>query len=73
MSKKNQNHENKNINKVEEPIAEYNVEKNSVQEEELHPLLIKVLEKSIQDAKEDKGISNEEMQKRIKLKYPFLK
>ncbi|MFY7743173.1 MAG: hypothetical protein ACOVQR_11020 [Flavobacterium sp.] len=74
MSKKsNPSHENKHINKVEEPITDYNVEKNAVQEEELHPILIKLLEKSIQDSKEGKGISHEEMQKRIKLKYPFLK
>ncbi|HRE76907.1 MAG TPA: hypothetical protein PLL09_03690 [Flavobacterium sp.] len=71
--KSNPSNENKHINKVEEPIIEYNVEKNVVQEEELHPILIKLLEKSIQDSKEGKGISHEEMQKRIKLKYPFLK
>ncbi len=73
MSKKNPSHEKKHINKVEEPTTDYNVEKNAVQEEELHPVLVKLLEKSIQDSKEGKGISHEEMQKRIKLKYPFLK
>lgn len=73
MSKKNPSHEKKDINKVEEPITEYNVEKNALQEEELHPILVKLLEISIQDSKEGKGISHEEMQKRIKLKYPFLK
>jgi len=41
--------------------------------EETHPLLVKVLEKSVQDAKEGKGISHTEMIKRIKQKYPFLK
>jgi hypothetical protein len=71
--KSNPSHEEKHINKVEEPITDYNVEKNAVHEEELHPILIKLLEKSIQDSKEGKGISHEEMQKRIKLKYPFLK
>jgi len=73
MSKKNPSHVKKDINKVEEPITEYNVEKNTFQEEELHPVLVKLLEKSIQDSKEGKGISHDEMQKRIKLKYPFLK
>lgn len=73
MNKKNPSHEKKDINKVEEPITDYNVEKNAVQEEELHPVLVKLIEKSIQDSKEGKGISHEEMQKRIKLKYPFLK
>jgi hypothetical protein len=73
MSKKNQNHENKNINKVEEPIAEYNVEKNCVNEKELHPVLVKLLEKSIQEANEGKLIPHEEAMRRIKERYPFLK
>lgn len=73
MSKKNQNHENKNINKVEEPIAEYNVKKNSVKEEELYPVLVKLLEKSIQEANEGKLIPHEEAMRRIKERYPFLK
>jgi len=73
MSKKNPSHEEKDINKVEEPIVQYDLTKNADHEEELHPILIQLLEKSIQDSKEDKGISHEEMQKRIKLKYPFLK
>ncbi|WP_299519526.1 hypothetical protein, partial [uncultured Flavobacterium sp.] len=73
MSKKNPSHEKKDMNKVEEPITDYNLDTKVVQEEELHPILIKLLEKSIQDSKEGKGISHEEMQKRIKLKYPFLK
>ena len=41
--------------------------------EELHPDLVKLIEKSKQDAIDGKGISHEEMKKRIKLKYPFLK
>ncbi len=71
MSKKNKNHENKNINKVEEPIAEYNVDKNAVQEEELHPVLVKLLEKSIKNHKEGNVISHEEALRRIKERYPF--
>jgi hypothetical protein len=73
MSKKNQNHENKNINKVEEPITEYNVEKDIVQEEELHPVLVKLLEKSIKNHNEGNVISHEEAMRRIKERYPFLK
>lgn len=45
MSKKNPSHENKQINKVEEPTTDYNVEKNAVQEEELHPVLVKLFGK----------------------------
>ncbi len=73
MIKKNLDHENKNINKVEEPIVEYKVEKNTFQEEELHPVLVKLLEKSIQEANEGKLIPHEEAMRRIKERYPFLK
>jgi hypothetical protein len=73
MSKKNPSHENKQINKVEEPITEYNVEKNVDQEEELHPVLVKLLEKSIKNHEEGNVISNEEAMRRIKERYPFLK
>ena len=73
MSKKNPSHEKKDINKVEEPITEYNVEKNAFQEEELHPVLVKLLEKSIKNHKEGNVISHEEAMRRIKERYPFLK
>jgi hypothetical protein len=73
MSKKNPSHENKQINKVEEPITEYNVEKNVDQEEELHPVLVKLLEKSIKNHEEGNVISHEEAMRRIKERYPFLK
>jgi hypothetical protein len=73
MSKKNLDHENKNINKVEEPIVEYNVEKNAVQKEELHPVLVKLLEKSIKNHEEGNVISHDDAMRRIKERYPFLK
>lgn len=73
MSKKNPSHENKQINKVEELITEYNVEKNVDQEEELHPVLVKLLEKSIKNHEEGNVISHEEAMRRIKERYPFLK
>ena len=73
MSKKNQSHEKKDINKVEEPITDYKVEKNAFQEEELHPVLVKLLEKSIKKHKEGNVISHEEAMRRIKERYPFLK
>ena len=73
MSKKNQSHEKKDINKVEEPITDYKVEKNAFQEEELHPVLVKLLEKSIKNHKEGNVISHEEAMNRIKERYPFLK
>ena len=73
MSKKNPSHENKQINKVEEPTTDYNVEKNAVQEEELHPVLVILLEKSIKNHEEGNVISHEEAMRRIKERYPFLK
>lgn len=73
MNKKNPSHEKKHINKVEEPITDYNVEKNAVQEEELHPVLVKLLEKSIKNHEEGNVISHDEALKRIKERYPFLK
>jgi hypothetical protein len=41
--------------------------------EDIHPVLKKLILKSIQDSKEGKGISHEEMKQKIKLKYHFLK
>ncbi len=61
------------INKVEEPITYYEKEGKTINDITEHPLFAKVIEKCKQDSKEGKGISHEEMQRRIKLKYPFLK
>lgn len=61
------------ISKVEEPAIEYNVEEKIYANIEDHPLFAKVIEKSRQDAKDGKGISHEEMKRRTKERYPFLK
>ena len=61
------------INKVGEPNTAYEINSTSENETELHPVLVQLLEKSIKDIEKGNGISNEEMQRRIKLKYPFLK
>ncbi|MDI5897391.1 hypothetical protein [Flavobacterium yafengii] len=60
---------------VQEPNAIYQTENNSISHdsEKLHPILEKLILKSIQDAKDGKGISHEEMMRRVKLRYPFLK
>ena len=60
------------LNKVEEPAAEYSTEKTYANIED-HPLFIKVIEKSIKEAEEGKGSTTEEVMKRVKEKYPFLK
>jgi len=41
--------------------------------QELHPVLVKLLEKSIQEANEGKLIPHDEVMKRAKEKFPFLK
>lgn len=61
------------IPKVEEPTTEYKVEEKIYANIEDHPLFAKVIEKSKKDAQEGKGISHEEMKRRIKERYPFLK
>ncbi len=60
---------------VQEPKTIYRIENNSISNdcEELHPVLEKLLLQSIQDSKDGKGVSHEEMMRRVKLRYPFLK
>jgi hypothetical protein len=57
---------------VEEPRIVYNSEKKYANIED-HPLFIKVIEKSIKEAAEGKGSTTEEVMKRVREKYPFLK
>lgn len=64
------------LDAVQEPASVYETQNNattSQSEELLHPILIKLLEKSRQDSIDGKGISHEEMRQKIKLRYPFLK
>ena len=66
--------DSKKKNKIEEPSEIYEVtQNNEAISEELHPVLIQLLEQSIQDAKEGKGIPHEDVMRRMKEKYPFLK
>ena len=60
---------------VQEPDRIYGTEGNLVSNdsEKLHPILEKLILQSIQDSKDGKGISHEEMMRRVKLRYPFLK
>ena len=61
-------------NQAEEPPENYQIEpKNEVQTEELHPVLVALLEKSIKEAEEGKTFTHEEVIKMTKEKYPFLK
>ncbi len=62
---------------VEEPAAVYEttftekLDPSNTDEQEI--LLRKLLEKSLEESKMGLGISNEEMKRRTKLRYPFLK
>ena len=59
---------------IEEPSEVYQTTpKVETTSDELHPVLVKLLEKSIQDSKEGKGISHEKAMKRIKEKIASLK
>lgn len=60
------------INLVEETAFEYNLEIKNV-DIEGHPLFAQVIEKCMEDSKAGKEISHEEMMKKTKERYPFLK
>lgn len=61
------------ISKVEEPTVEYNIEEKIYPNIEDHPLFAKVIEKGLRESELGLGISHEEMKRRTKLRYPFLK
>ena len=65
----------KKLDIVQEPATEYKIDKNAFSEdsEELHPILIQLIEKGKRESELGLGISNEEMKRRTKLRYPFLK
>jgi len=60
--------------KFHEPISDHQVNENSeVDSDEMHPVLKQLLEQSIKEADAGLGVPHEEVMKRIKEKYPFLK
>ena len=74
-SDKKDDHQNKKKDSLQEPLPIYENEDSSVLNdfEKMNPILEQLILKSIQDAKEGKGISHEEMIRRVKLKYSFVK
>ncbi|CAN1571542.1 hypothetical protein MCETHM1_03255 [Flavobacteriaceae bacterium] len=74
-SDKKNNHQNKKSDSLQEPMTIYGNADGSVlnESQKMNPILEQLIEKSIQDAKEGKGISHEEMMRRIKVKYSFVK
>ena len=64
----------KKKNRIEEPIEAYEVTPtNEVTSEELHPVLVQLLEKSIKEIEEGKTSSHEEVMKRFREKFPLQK
>jgi hypothetical protein len=74
-SDKKNNHQNKKLDSLQEPMNIYGNEDSSIlnDSENMNPILEQLILKSIQDAKEGKGISHDEMMRRVKLKYSFVK
>lgn len=64
----------KKKNTINEPSEVYETtSKVETTSEELHPVLVKLLEKSIKEHEEGKVFSHEEARQMIKSKFPFLK
>jgi len=60
---------------VQEPEIIYGTENDLISNdsEELHPILLKLIEQSKAESKAGMGIPHDEVMRRVKLRYPFLK
>lgn len=60
---------------LQEPATEFlkPISEASETEEEMHPILVQLLEKAIKESEQGLGIPHEEVMRRIKEKFPFLK
>jgi len=66
--------DSKRKNIAKEPSEVYETSKKAnVNQEEMHPILVKLLEKSIEQADRGEVLSTEEVMKRAREKFPFLK
>jgi hypothetical protein len=64
----------KKKNRIEEPTEAYEVTPtNEVTSEELHPVLLQLIEKGLKEIEEGKTFTHEEVMRMTKEKYPFLK
>ena len=64
----------KKKNIIEDPTETYEVTPTSeVTSEELHPVLVQLLEKSIKEIEDGKTSSHEEVMKRFREKFPLQK
>lgn len=61
------------LDRVEEPVTAFEKPAAySSEEEEMHPVLVQLLEKALKESELGLGISHEEMMKKVKAKYPFI-
>lgn len=66
--------DSKRKNIAKEPSEVYETsQKANVNQEEMHPILAKLLEKSIEQADRGEVLSTEEVMKKAREKFPFLK
>jgi hypothetical protein len=72
---KKEHQSNKKLDIIKEPATIYETENNSISNdsEKLHPVLEKLILKSKAESEAGMGIPHEEVMRRIKLRYPFLK
>lgn len=75
MNKLNKDSIDKKQDAVQEPEAIYGTENNLISNNpgELHPILVKLIEQSKAESKAEMGIPHEEVLRKVKLRYPFLK
>lgn len=66
--------DSKRKNIAKEPSEVYETsQKANVNQEEMHPILAKLLERSIEQADRGEVLSTEEVMKKAREKFPFLK
>jgi len=60
---------------LQDPATEYlkPISEASETEEEMHPILVQLLEKALKESEQGLGIPHEEVMLRIREKFPFLK
>lgn len=65
----------KKLDIVQEPVPNFSTENNLISNdsEKLHPNLVKLILKGKAEAKAGMGIPHEEVMRKLKLRYPFLK
>lgn len=57
------------ISKVEEPATAYNLESKTVEDFELHPVLLQLLEIGLKQSEQDLGKPHAQVMAEMKLKY----